>query len=95
MKTAEDFEEFDKKVKESAAKNLLDLANDWLQDNDEAETDEITKEMFIDSIEISEMTVSPDGSITLYYDDGDMFWGHAIEISVEPDGTVSDANIAG
>lgn len=51
--------------------------------------------MFIDSIEISEMTVSPDGSITLYYDDGDMFWGHAIEISVEPDGTVSDANIAG
>ena len=95
LKTAEDFEEFDKKVKESAAKNLLDLANDWLQDNDEAETDEITKEMFIDSIEISEMTVSPDGSITLYYDDGDMFWGHAIEISVEPDGTVSDANIAG
>lgn len=95
LKTAEDFEEFDKKVKEFAAKNLLDLANDWLQDNDEAETDEITKEMFIDSIEISEMTVSPDGSITLYYDDGNMFWRHAIEISVEPDGTVSDAYISG
>ncbi len=95
LKTAENFVEFDKKIKEAAAKYLLDLANDWLADNDEAEVDEITKDMFIDSIEISEMTVSPDGSITLYYDDGDMFWGHAIEISVEPDGTVSDANIAG
>ncbi len=95
LKTAEDFEEFDKKVKEVAAKYLLDLANDWLQDNDEAETDEITKEMFIDSIEISEMIISSDGSITLYYDDGDMFWRHTIEISVEPDGTVLDAYIAG
>ena len=41
------------------------------------------------------MTVSPHGYITLYYNDGDMFWGHAIEITVEEDGTVSDANIAG
>ncbi|WP_363251990.1 DUF2262 domain-containing protein [Ruminococcus sp.] len=33
--------------------------------------------------------------MTLYYNDGDMFWGHSIEISVDADGTVSDANIAG
>lgn len=49
----------------------------------------------IESISINEMTVSPEGFVTLYYDDGDMFWGHSIEIDVEADGTVSDADIAG
>ena len=51
--------------------------------------------MFINAMEISEITVSSDGSISLLYHDGDMFWGHVIEISVEADGIISDANIAG
>ena len=38
----------------------------------------------------SEMTVSLDGSMKMYYYDGDMFWGHSIEISVEENGTISD-----
>jgi hypothetical protein len=92
---AGNFETFDRKNKEYAAEQLLDLANEWLADKEDADTEQITKEMFISSMEISELTVSPDGSVTLYYKDGDMFWGHSIEISVDADGTVSDANIAG
>ena len=95
MEIAKDFESFDKKNKEGACEFLLDLANDWLADNEDAEVDEITRQMFIESISINEMTVSPEGFVTLYYDDGDMFWGHSIEIDVEADGTVSDADIAG
>ena len=92
---ADNFETFDRKNKEYAAAQLLDLANEWLAEKEDADTEQITQEMFIASMEISELTVSPDGSVTLYYNDGDMFWGHSIEISVDADGTVSDANIAG
>ena len=93
LKTAENFEEFDKKNKEFAADNLLENAIEW-QESAEGEHEELTKEKFMELMEISEMTFSPSGDITLYYNDGDMFWGHSIEITIE-DGTYSDANIAG
>lgn len=96
LRIAKDKVEFDKKSKEYAADQLLELANDWLEDDDsEDKPNEITRELFIDSIEISEICVNSDGSITLYYLDGDLFWGHAIEICIEEDGTYTDANIAG
>ena len=105
-KIAKNFEEFDLKNKESAADYLLDLANEWYEESEDYEEDEfededeakpaaITKEMFMDAIELSEMVINVDGSMTLYYLDGNMFWGHAIEMDIEPDGTCSDANIAG
>ncbi len=94
LETAEHFEEFDKKNKEYAVENLLELANEW-QDSEEGEHEPITRETFMERIEISEMTVSPQGCISLFYSDGDMFWGHAIEITIESDGTYSDADIAG
>lgn len=98
IKALDDFENFDKMNKEFAAENLVDLANEWLESDEESEDSEpepITEEKFIEAIEISEMTVSPDGSMTLYYSDGDMFWGHVIEITIDEDGTISDADIAG
>ncbi|WP_034487841.1 DUF2262 domain-containing protein [Butyrivibrio fibrisolvens] len=94
LKTLNGFEEFDKKMKDYAARNLLDSANEWLESK-EGEHELITEEKFIEAMEISEMTVSPDGSMTMYYSDGDMFWGHSIEISVDEDGTISDVGIAG
>lgn len=98
IKALDDFENFDKSAKEFAAENLVNLANDWLESDEENEEDEpepITEEKFIEAIEISEMTVSPDGSMSLFYSDGDMFWGHVINITTEEDGTFSDADIAG
>ncbi|MCR5329321.1 MAG: DUF2262 domain-containing protein [Saccharofermentans sp.] len=96
IRMADGFAEFDKKAKEYAAQELLDLANEWLEDDErEDKPDEITGEMFMDVMEVSEITFSPDGSISLLYHDGGMFWGHVIEISAESDGTFSDANIAG
>ena len=95
-KIIENFEKFDMRNKEFAAKYLLDLANEWLEDDDREDKPEIiTKDMFMKAIEISDMIISPDGSITLYYLDGDMFWGHVIEMDIESDGTCSNAHIAG
>ena len=96
LKMADSFVALDKKNKEYAAQMLLDSANEWLEDDErENKPERITKEMFMDAMEVSEITVSPDGSITLLYNDGDMFWGHDIEISIEADGTISDADIVG
>lgn len=90
---AEDLAENDAKFRKFAAENLTEAANDWLSEEDEAQ--EITKEDFAKRIKIGSATVSADGSLCLMYDDDDMFWGHIIEITVEPNGEPSDANIAG
>lgn len=96
LKCAEDKQGFDQKNREFAAQKLLDLANDWLEDNeDEDKPDKITKEMFIDNIKMSELIIAPDGSITLFYDDGDMFWGHTIQIIIDENGNYDSADIAG
>ena len=62
-----------------AAKKLVDLANEWQQDEDE-ESDEITESEFADRMSLSELVVSSGGSFTAYYNDDDMFWGHAITV---------------
>ena len=94
LKTAENFEDFDRKNKEFAADNLLDLAHEW-QESDEGENEPLTREQFIEAIGVSEWTVTPYGNMTLYYYDGDIFWGHAIEINIDEDGNIADADIAG
>ena len=94
LKTAENFEDFDRKNKEFAADNLIDLAHEW-QESDEGENEPLTREQFIEAIGVSEWTVTPYGNMTLYYYDGDIFWGHAIEINIDEDGTIEDADIAG
>ncbi len=94
LKTAENFEDFDRKNKEFAADNLLNLAHEW-QESDEGENEPLTREQFIEAIGVSEWTVTPYGNMTLYYYDGDIFWGHAIEINIDEDGTIEDADIAG
>ena len=51
--------------------------------------------MFIDNIKMSELCISQDGSITLFYDDGDMFWGHTIHIIIDENVNYDSAVIAG
>ena len=96
LKMADNFVDFDQNIKEYAAQNLLDIANEWLEmDEKEDKPEKITKEMFIKAMEVSEISFYPDGSVSVFYHDGGMFWGHVIEVSIEEDGTISDANIAG
>ena len=68
-------------MKMYAAKELVELANEWLQDDDEAEIDEITKEMFINSITLSSLSVYSEGDFEIFFSDGDIFWGHSIIVS--------------
>lgn len=91
-----DFENYDEKFRSYAAKELTELANDWLEDEEDSEDiEEITEKDFAERIEISELTVSPDGDLTIYYNDDDMFWGHAIEVRANIDGTIDCADMVG
>lgn len=86
---------WNKKIREYASEELVELANDWLQDNDEAEIDEITKEMFIDFMKLDTISVYPDGDFEIFFFDGDMFWGHSIIVSGNINGELTSATIAG
>ena len=87
--------ENDIKYREFTAEELTELANEWMDTSDEIDTEEITKEIFMKRMEISEIMVSSNGSLSLFYNDDDMFWGHVIEIEVDPSGEIISAQIAG
>ncbi len=90
-----DQEAWDKKIREFAADELVELANDWLQDKEDAEVDEITKEMFMDLMEIDTICLNPEGDFNIYFYDGDMFWGHCIIVDGNINGEFESADIAG
>ena len=94
-KVLDNIVENDTKYREFAAQELTELANEWMDASDEIDAEEITKEIFMKRMEMSEITVSSDGSLSLFFNDDDMFWGHAIEIEVKPNGKIISANIAG
>ena len=44
---------------------------------------------------MGELAFRNDGSIEVYYDDDDIFWGHCIIAHIDADGNPVDADIAG
>lgn len=90
---AEDFynnrQEWDRKIREYAAEQLTELANDWLtdeyysDDDDEEENEnfpEITEKEFAERIMICDISFYGDGDFTVYYADDDMFAGHSVVV---------------
>lgn len=80
-----------------AAEKLTDLANDWQEDEQDEAAPEapITAGTFAQRIRLRELSIETDGSMTAYYDDDELFWGHVILIDVASDGAPGDATIAG
>ena len=75
-----------------AAKELTNLANDWSQDEDAVE---ISKEDFIDRISLTSLSVTSSGDFTAYYNDDDMFLGHAVAVYGNSLTGIKSANIEG
>ena len=75
------------------------LANNWLSQDEESardpETAPITEEEFTQRILLTEVSVSPGGRFTAYYNDDDMFWGHSVEVSGSLKKGITYANLAG
>ena len=89
-------ETWDKAMREFAAKKLTALANDWLKEDEEnKDAGPIMEEAFAKRITLSELTITSGGSFTAYYNDDDMFWGHAVEVSGSLKKGITYANLAG
>lgn len=82
----------DQEFRRYAAEQLTELANDWLQDE---EDDEITEDIFFNRINLVELSMDYNGDYSLYYNDDDMFWGHIIDIVGSIETGPTSASIAG
>ena len=85
-------EKWMERICEFAAEELLELKNDcWLEDDEE----EVTKEKFIEALELCDIVFESEGEFTFWFCDGDLFWGHSIIVEGNIDGTLNSAYIAG
>ena len=82
---------FIEKAKEYTVKKLLKLKNDlWLEEDEK----EVTKKEFKARMKFTSLYVFSE-SANFYFDDGDLFWGHSIEVNVNQNLEFTDANIVG
>lgn len=70
--------EWDEKIKSYTAKKLLKLKNENWLDEDEKK---FTSLQFKERMTIESITFYEDGSFEFSFDDGDLFWGHSIQVS--------------
>ena len=91
-----EFDRWDKRIREFAAKSLTDCANDWLQDSleDGEPFIEITEERFAQRMVLNSIGYDENG-FDVYYDDDDMFWGHCILVYGTLENGIEEAQIAG
>jgi hypothetical protein len=84
--------DWDHRLREIAAAQLIELKNDtWLQEDEKP----LTEAEFIEKLTPNSMSFEPPDGFTIYYNDGDIFWGHAIEIRGTLSGGPQSADIAG
>jgi hypothetical protein len=80
------------RVDNFAVEKLLPLKNDsWLGDDER----EFTPQEFKKRMTLQSITVNGDGSFDFWHDDGDLFWGHSIEIRGTLEEGPVNADIAG
>jgi hypothetical protein len=73
-----DQKQWAKRIEDYAVQELLPLKNEsWL---DEGEV-ELSADVFKARMTLESVTVEPDRSFDFWHNDGDLFWGHSIQIS--------------
>ena len=80
------------RIDDYAAEELLSLKNEsWLG----KEESELTPDQFKARMTLDAITIYPDGSFEFWHDDGDLFCGHAIQVSGDIVNGLTDAGIHG
>ena len=82
--------DWDKNVKEYAVDQLLELANEWREDDTE-----ITKEQFIQRIGVPSLYINEDGYVEVRFDSDEMFTDHGILVEIDENGEMNSATIEG
>ncbi|OCQ95739.1 hypothetical protein BCD64_09925 [Nostoc sp. MBR 210] len=81
-----------KDAEEYAVRKLLELKNETWLDEDETF---LTSEEFKNQIILEGLVFSPDGEVEFYYNDGNIFFGHCIILTMDKDNCFIGAMIAG
>ena len=83
---------WDRVIREFAAEELLERKNnEWREENEK----KITRSEFLKRIEMLSITLYPDGCFGFTFDDGDIFWGHIIEVEGSMEDGPEDVSIEG
>lgn len=94
-----DCETWDKAMRELAAKNLTELADNWLSQDEEnprnPKTDPITEEELARRISMTSLSVTSGGSFTAWFDCDEMFTDHAVTVYGSLKKGLKTANIEG
>lgn len=82
----------DEKARSLAADKLLELANEWTAD---ADGEEVSREEFLSRMTLETIDVAERESYDLWYNDGELFFGHVIHVSGNLNEGVTDARMEG
>ena len=82
----------DEKARSLAADKLLELANEWAAD---ADGEEVSREEFLSRMTLETIDVAENESFNLWYNDGELFFGHVIHVSGNLNEGVTDARMEG
>ena len=89
-------QEWDRRIRSFAAGKLLELANQWAQEDGEEESPrEVTQEDFMSRMELDAVQIYEDGAFDFWFNDGDLFWGHAIHVTGSLESGPEDAQMEG
>jgi hypothetical protein len=87
-----DQERWSQRVASFAVERLLPLKNESWLDEDEHE---VTSDEFKGKMSLQSVTVYDDGAFEFSHDDGDLFWGHCIQVTGDIESGPTDADIPG
>lgn len=86
------YRQYADRAKDFAVTSLLGLKNgDWLAEDEP----DVTPSEFASRITVRSITFRADGSVSWWFDDGDLFLGHSIEVAMKPDDGFGSAVISG
>ena len=91
-----EFAAYHRRAEEYAVQELQPLKNEyWLEDLGNDEEPPLKAEQFTSRMTLEALVFEPDGDVTFYYDDGDLFFGHEIEVGMDATDAFVHADIPG
>ena len=82
-------------VREKIADDLLGCHNDNWSSPEEDGLGPMSRSQFLERVTPHGITLNTDGSADWYFDDGNLFAGHWIEVRVQPDRAITEVGLAG